>query len=355
MVTTSRNEDRGTRPGDVSNGSGFPSDRPVSTSRPSEQQVRESTPDPAVEADRLISQRLNGDGDGRHPGDADPLAESASLIPNHRQPAPATVGSGALLSTSADDAYRWRAAVEKLERRPAWHGVLTPATVAEAWQALTAALQAAQAEHHAVHGVNVAEAAHGKAEAEAHRTAAREGHEPPRAKPVPNWDAQRAQHRARAAGLLDCARTARGAYDQAITVALPDWRAELAAQVQPQHVKAANALGSALQAYGGLVGVIEAVRAQGAAEGEEWRPLPQFDAGRQGITKALDALAKLDSSKPLTAPRLTPSRAERQAIAQMGDLHAMHSLRRVEQREGYAFTSHTKGVLLEQAPPGMDN
>lgn len=353
MVTTSWNEDKGARPGDVSNS--FPSNRPIPTSAPSDEQVIESTPDPAVEADRLISARLNGDGDGRHPGDPEPSNEAASLIPNRREPAPAATVGGAPLSTSADSAYRWRMAVEKLEQRPGWHGVMTPQPVSEAWAAVHEALQAAQAERHAVAGVNVAEATYGRTATEAIRKAARDGEPAPKPKSAPDWDAQRAQHRARAAGLLDRATVARSAYDAAVSEALPQWRESLAAQVQPAHIKAANALGAALREYGRLVGLIEAAQQMGNSQGEEWRPLPQFGPGRQNIVQALDVLSKLDSSKPLTAPRLTPSRAERRAIAQMGDLHAMHSLRRVEVQEGYAITSHTRGLLIEQLPPGMDN
>lgn len=345
VTTTSRNEDRETRPGYV--GNGFPSDRPV-MSAPAEQPI-EANPDPARMAEKYMS------GSPLRPlaaGEVDPEQAASKFMTNDREGHSRTPTindpNGGAQVFHGDS--RWRDTVELLSTRPSWQTIAAPRAVQGAWAALTLALEAAQVSRAAVHQVAVDARTAAADELTAVQQAAARGEGSPEVTVRPDYDRDRDRHGAAARGHMDRAKAARAAYDATVRDELPEWRGLVAKALQPAHEAAQQKLVDALQAYEDLQDVIAATSAMGSADGQELRPLPQLKQGKEGIEKVVKLLDGFDSSKPIEHARLHPSRGERFTWATCGDARLARQLQVIEQGEGYEYTSFTRGRVIEVPP-----
>lgn len=336
----------------------FPSRHPVVTERPGPPE--EASIDPDVAAAEVIPR---GGATARHGGaangpEADPEV-SAGLV-THRTGSTEAAGpawsvpsgAGQPQDRGAPGGEAWRAAVGA---RPGWHAVMTPQAVQEAFRAVQDAVLACNDAEVAVIQVAVDQRAAEAAEMAAHRGAARDGTDPPKAAKPHDWEADRRRLTATAHGLLDRAKAARAAYDQAVEKALPDWSAALAAEVRPHHVAAVQALGKAARELDTLISLITIVQNLGAERSEDRVPLPQFGPAREGIDKALNILSRLKTHEPLTESKVRPSRQARLAMAHSGDMHTMWQLQQVEIKEGWKVTDYMRGQLLEKVPGPYSN
>lgn len=315
--------------------------------------------DPGIAAEAVLPRGGIGG-----PANATEIEQAAGLLTRHTGGSGGQAGGAAPGWTTASPqtpdrgepgGQVWRVHLDRLTQRPGWHTAMTPEPVQEAWTAVLDAVQVARDQAARVEEVAVDQRAAEQAETAAIRTAARDGAEAPKAAKAVDWEAQRRQRSAVAEGFLDRARSARSAYEASVAVALPDWTEALAAEVQPHHVAAAQALGKAQQELDTLVGLISIVQNLGAERGEDRVPLPQFGPARDGIAAALAILGRLKTHEPLTEVKVRPSRQQRLAMAYSGSMASMWELQQIEIKENWQVTAYMKGQLLERVPMPYSN
>lgn len=222
----------------------------------------------------------------------------------------------------------WSMATEAILDRPAHHTVAAPAEVAEAWAAVEAAVEAANAAEQKsrtlFHEVNAA---------------------PPR---QADWvKVDDAEDKARA--LLTKAKTQRARYDQIVPAHLDGegtWATAVSHAVVPAHVEAMAALAAAEQAVASLDAAVQAALAAGQARGEQAAHLPYLRPVTDALSTARAALSGYDPERRITENKLPLwSRQERKEIAAMGNTQAQHRLWLLERDEHKRYTNLMGGFI----------
>ncbi|GAA4399073.1 hypothetical protein GCM10023153_24700 [Ornithinibacter aureus] len=256
-----------------------------------------------------------------------------------------------------------RQAIREAASRPEAHLVGTPAAVAQAWEAVEAALgdyeqgrkDRAQVDHDERH-----EAAK---DASRVRLAVAAGKAVKAIKGARDYDAERRHADAVLAGLWDRVNDARSRYDAAVEQALPDWSAAVLAEVSTAHAAALKAAHAARATLERLAVTVEAAQTLGVAADPEARSASPWtrhkaDDGMSTVIAELgrDSWKRVETGAVLDRRINGLSYGMRVTIAKrvLSDTgrHAQSewlNLLALEQREGYRYTRNGYPVTVERA------
>lgn len=257
---------------------------------------------------------------------------------------PTLPGTGRSRGPSFDD-YGVQQTIRQAIRRDRWHETVTAPEVTKAWALV---IEAAGATEAALVEVSEIRGAAQRAEGEhlqAVRVAAAQGDPAPKRRPSKVGDLGEAE--ARALGQRDRLRSARAAYDSALTAS--GAREALQDQAYPA---AAQAAVKALEAAQEAVATFVSVRAAAAAEAvkDQTRSSAPMASGFHSVEHQLRKVigaVRAQADKPVSEPKVEgASRVERQAIASHGDVRSRWWLQRLEESEGWKVTQHMRGVSL---------
>ncbi len=275
--------------------------------------------------------------------DLDPAAVMAELPPR---------GGSAGTPASA-------ASFDDIGERPSWHEAATPEPVAASWQAVEAAIAAADEAERDERSLDSEEAQAQRTEAARVRSAIAAG-KTVKASAARDFASERRHRASVAGGHRERARSLRGAYDALVEEHRAAWCASIIADLPSAKASTLEALALAGERVEELLGAASAAQTLQLTEGGSVVSLPsitvrKFAATAQALAREIEESPQL-GGVDLVRPPMEPSWPERQAIGVML-LHGVldsrtHWLAEIERREGYSLTRYTEGVPLGRPPSG---
>ncbi len=246
-------------------------------------------------------------------------------------------------------------AVARLTERPAWHSVGAPESVRQAWAAVTGAadvLESAIDKLQQVEVDKVSERAEYMAEVAAQAEADPEGSQPtPTMHGGTDWDAESLARSTRHQVAHRQLVTARQEYDEATRDALPAWRADLIAAIQPARSEARRATQEADAAVRSAMATVQAARAVDEAIEPKpgWHKTTRAGLARRAVEGLAAALSYVQSDDPVVTGRylvtgddMSPPSWTRAVLAESASEADWWLLGAIEAVDDFRSTSYTE-------------